>query len=157
MAAAAMRQVRAEAGLPVVVAGAASEAGLLAPLTAPGSGLRSIVGRTDVSALAALIRRATLVLTANSAPLHLADAVGTPVVALYAGTDLESQWRPRRSPSVLLRRETPCAPCYRFDCPYAGACLHVGPSAIAGAVLDLLAHVAGSEPQQELPCVLSAS
>jgi ADP-heptose:LPS heptosyltransferase len=156
--AAALRHVHAETGLPVVVAGATTEHDLLAPLTRPASGFHSVVGQTDVPTLAALIEGAAVLVCANSAPLHLADALGTPLVVLYAGTDLETQWRPRRAPSVLLRRETACAPCYRFECPYAGACLDVAPAAIAGAVLDTLS-AAGSRPShaQEVACVPSAS
>jgi ADP-heptose:LPS heptosyltransferase len=70
--------------------------------------------------------------------MHLADAVNRPQVVLFSGTDLESQWRPRRAPARLLRRATPCAPCYRFDCPIGLACLDIPPEEVVGHALDLL-------------------
>ena len=101
---------------------------------------RSVVAPLDLSILefAEIVAGAACVICNNSLPLHLADAAGTPVVVLYSGTDLESQWRPRRSPHVLLRRPTPCHPCYLFRCPIELPCLDVEPEHVARAATDLL-------------------
>jgi ADP-heptose:LPS heptosyltransferase len=71
--------------------------------------------------------------------MHLADAFARPQVVLYSGTELESQWRPRRSPCRLFRVPTPCSPCYRFTCPYDMACLEIEPTAVVAAGRALLA------------------
>jgi ADP-heptose:LPS heptosyltransferase len=97
-----------------------------------------LAGATTLQEFAALIERARVVICGNTLPLHLADAVGTPLVVLYAGTDLVGQWQPRSAPHRLLRRETACTPCYLFDCPIGQACLDVAPEAIAAAVVELL-------------------
>lgn len=102
-----------------------------------------LVGRLEFSQFAALVKRAGLVLTNNSAPMHLADATGAPAVVLYAGTELESQWQPRSSPNRLLRQPTPCSPCYAFDCPVAGhPCLAIDIDEVVAAGLDLTEGVA---------------
>lgn len=102
-----------------------------------GPGASSLAGRTSVPELAAIVAGARLVVTNNSGPLHLADAFGVPVVVLYSGTDLESQWRARNTASLLLRRKTACSPCYAFECPFDGACLDISPAEVVSAALRL--------------------
>ncbi|HEU5346599.1 MAG TPA: glycosyltransferase family 9 protein [Ktedonobacterales bacterium] len=104
---------------------------------------------TDVAALgayAALIERAALVICNNSLPLHLADATMTPVVALYSGTEFEEQWRPRFTAHTLLRRATPCQPCYLFDCPIGQPCLDISPEEVVAAAEALLAACGAATP-----------
>ena len=85
---------------------------------------------TDLSIqeYAALIERSQVVVCGNTLPMHLADATGTPVVALYSGTDEISQWRPRRVPARILQRPVPCSPCYLFECPIGTPCLDIAPA-----------------------------
>jgi ADP-heptose:LPS heptosyltransferase len=120
-------------GSAVVVVGTEREREIVEE-AAGGCG-RAVVGQTTLAELAALIERASAVICGNSLPLHLADAVGTPVVALYSGTDLESQWRPRYTNARLLRRDTPCHPCYGFTCPIDLACLDIEPREVVASVL----------------------
>ena len=97
-----------------------------------------MAGQTTVPELAGVVRRAGLVIANNSGPLHLADAFGRPMVILYSGTDLESQWRPRRAPARLLRRPTACTPCYGFRCPYHMECLDIPPEEVVQHAQELL-------------------
>ena len=87
------------------------------------AGVHVLSGETTITDFAAILSRAALVVANNSAAMHLAEACGRPSVILFSGTDLESQWRPKETRSVLLRRSTPCAPCYRFRCPFQMECL----------------------------------
>ncbi|MDQ3978699.1 MAG: glycosyltransferase family 9 protein [Actinomycetota bacterium] len=130
----------ADTGLPVVVLGGPREVDLLQPVLDRNRGrpVWSLVGRTSVAELAAVLARAAIVVTNDSGPMHLADAVGRPQVVLFSGTDLESQWRPRASPSRLLRRPTACSPCYRFDCPFELECLDIPAEEVVDHVLDLV-------------------
>ena len=151
----------ADAGLPVVVVGGQREVELLRPILDANRHrpVWSLVGQTDVPQLTAVLARAAAVVTNDSGPMHLADAVGRPQVVLFSGTDLESQWRPRRSPVRLLRRPTPCAPCYRFDCPFEVACLDIPPDEVVGHVLALLEEVGRQPPgraREQTAPVLSA-
>ncbi len=137
-----------ELDLPVVVVGSPGDEPLAGKvlaasgLAASGGGggvVSSLCGRTSVPELAAVIARASLVVTNDSGCMHLADAFARPVVVTFAGTDLEAQWAPRCSPSRLLRRPTWCAPCHEIKCPYAQECLDLDPVAVVAAAVELLA------------------
>lgn len=129
------------AGMAVAVVGTAREAPLVDAVVAGAPGALGLAGRHSVPDLAAAVAGARAVLTNNSGCLHLADALGTPVVALFAGTEHESQYAPRGVPARLFRRPTDCAPCRAFRCPFLRdglqPCLDVAPREVAGAVLDL--------------------
>ena len=130
-------QVAARLGLPVAVVGTEKERALVDSITGPG--VVSLAGQLDVPALAALVEGARVALTNNSGGMHLADAVGTPVVALFAGTEDESQFAPRTVPARLLRVPTTCAPCRAFVCPYAHECLDIAPDLVVRAARELAA------------------
>jgi ADP-heptose:LPS heptosyltransferase len=62
-----------------------------------------------------IARRARLVVAADTGPLHLACAVGVPVVALFGPTD-PARNGPFAPEDVVVRRMPPCAPCYSRTC-----------------------------------------
>jgi ADP-heptose:LPS heptosyltransferase len=70
--------------------------------------------------------------------MHIADALGCPMVILYSGTDLISQWMPRHAPARLLCHPVFCSPCYNFICPFDMQCLDIRPEEVAIAALELL-------------------
>lgn len=130
--------------LRIVAAGAEADRATcdaIVAASAAGSAV-SLAGMTSIPELAALIAAARLVIANNSGPLHIAEATGTPMVILYSGTDLVSQWRPRNAPAVILRRETPCTPCYAFSCRFNHECLAISPGEVVNAALGLLAQTA---------------
>ncbi|MBV9387685.1 MAG: glycosyltransferase family 9 protein [Chroococcidiopsidaceae cyanobacterium CP_BM_ER_R8_30] len=123
----------------VIVTGVAKDRDRSQPLIAALSPhALDFIGTTTLPQLAALIAEARLVLTNNTATMHLADATRTPNVVLFAGTEYESQWQPRYSPSRLLRNPTACSPCYAFTCPYNLECLDIPPTAVVAAGLELV-------------------
>ena len=142
----AARRVSRETGWPVVVSGTGADrdrgSGLFGLLGDRGVDL---IGQTDLTGLAALVEGASLLLTSNTSTMHIADALGTPQVVTFAGTELEEQWRPRHVPHRLLRRETSCSPCYAFTCPYSQECLDIPPGEVTEACLSLLSEVAAQE------------
>ena len=75
----------------------------------------SLAGRLDLGELAALLVAAPVLVAGNSGPIHVAAAVGTPVVDLYALTN--PQHGPWGVPSTVLFRDVPCRWCYRSVCP----------------------------------------
>lgn len=104
-----------------------------------GSGCVSLVGVLDLAQLAALIEAAPVLVCGNTGPAHLAAAVSTPVVDLYALTNPQhTPWRVRSS---VLYRDVPCRWCYSSVCPEGHhRCLRgIEPAAIARAVMGLLA------------------
>ena len=99
----------------------------------------SLAGRTPFRHLAAVIDRADLLITNNTGPMHVASAVKTPVVVLFALTNPPQQWGPWRVPYRQLFKETPCAYCYTRICPENQECLRlVTPEEVTDAALDLL-------------------
>ena len=134
---AAVAEHLSQAATPVVLVGGARDAEATGPI-ASATGAIDLTGRTSVPQLAAVIDRAAVAITMNSAPLHLADALGTPLVVLYSGTDLESQWEPRQARSRVFRRPTDCSPCYLLESAFDVACLDLDPVEIARAALAFI-------------------
>src|SRR2546423_12596333 len=100
----------------VVIVGGAEDAGLGEEIAAAvgRSGGRAVnaCGKLTLRQSAALIGRAQLLVTNDSAPLHLANAIGTPVVALCGPTVTEFGFGPLREGDVTLgRAELLCRPC----------------------------------------------
>jgi ADP-heptose:LPS heptosyltransferase len=77
-------------------------------------------GRTPFPELAEVLAAARCVVVGNTGPAHLAAAVGTPVVSLFAPTVPAVRWRPWRVPHELLHVDVPCAGCRARVCPVAG-------------------------------------
>jgi lipopolysaccharide heptosyltransferase II len=127
-------------GLPVVLTGSAAEAGLLEEIRADsGVAAHALAGQLSLGELGAALRLAAVALTNNSGPAHVAAAVGTPVVDLYALTNPQhTPWNVR---SRVLFQDVSCRFCFKSACP-AGhhACLAgVAPERVVDAVLELLA------------------
>ena len=101
------------------------------------AGLLAAAGELDVPALAAALAGARVVVCNNSGGAHLADAVGVPVVVLFAGTEQPDQFRPRAVPAAVLTVPTPCAPCRQLRCPYGLECLDLAPERVAREALRL--------------------
>jgi heptosyltransferase III len=71
----------------------------------PGGAVVDLSGKTDLLTLGALIAQAQLVVTVDSAPMHLAAATRTPQVILFGPTN-PFHWRPRESPAMILQGES---------------------------------------------------
>jgi ADP-heptose:LPS heptosyltransferase len=133
---------------PVIVATTPRERPLLEAILAAAPEAISLGDDLSVPEYAALVDAAAVVLCGNSSALHLADALGRPIVVAYAGTDLWSQWAPRSAPVEQLTVHVGCSPCYRIDCPIGNACLALQPADVAAEVVGMLAGAAlpGSAP-----------
>jgi heptosyltransferase III len=126
-------------GWHVVVTGTAGDAGLVAAATPRRA--RGLAGRTDLSALAALIDRAACVVVGNTGPAHLAAAVGTPVVSLFAPVVPAERWAPYGVPhAVLGDQQAPCRDTRARACPVPGhPCVSdVSPDVVATVVERLV-------------------
>jgi len=97
----------------------------------------NFAGRLSLAEMGALLAAAPLLIANNTGPIHLAAAVGTPVVDLYALTN--PQHTPWAVPHLVLNHDVPCKYCYKSICP-AGHhdCLRlVEPDAVVAAALAL--------------------
>ena len=92
--------------------------------------------------LCALIEAADLAITNNTGPMHIAAAVKTPVIALFALTNPPEQWGPWRVPHKQLYHDVSCRICYHRICPYGHECLTlVSPAMVVDAAAELLTEV----------------
>ena len=132
----------ADQGWRVAVTGAPSEAELTAVVTAgAGPQVVDLGGRTDLAELAGVLEGARALISGNTGPAHLAAAVGTPVVEVFAPVVAPHRWRPWGVQSVLLGDlDIACAGCRSRRCPFEGQpCLRdVTPEAVAQAVTALV-------------------
>src|SRR6266545_6270363 len=127
-----------ERGWQVLVTGVERERALIETVMQRAPAARCLLDGTTLPEYAGLVERAALVICGNTLPLHLADALGTPMLGLYSGTDYEEQWRPRYTRARLLRRPTPCHPCYLFQCPIGQPCLDIPPEEVVAQAETLL-------------------
>jgi len=124
----------------VLVTGSPAERELTAHVA--GSVAEDLGGRTDLARLAVVLRHASVAVVANTGPAHLAAAVGTPVVSLFAPTVPWARWRPYGVPVVRLGdRHAPCRDTRAAICPVPGhPCLStVDPMEVLAAVRSLAA------------------
>jgi ADP-heptose:LPS heptosyltransferase len=145
--AAAARRLGAEDGLRILITGSPDERALTAYVAAEVPGALDLAGSLDSDELAALIAIAPVLTTNNTGPAHLAAALGTPVVVLYAQTNL--QHTPWLVPSRVITRDVPCRNCLKSVCPLGHhACLApVTPEEIVAATREMLATGDGAARQ----------
>ena len=132
-------ELLSEHGHRVVVTGAPSERDLTAQVAGTGSAL-DLGGRTSLSELAAVLEAAEVVVVGNTGPAHLAAAVRTPVVSLFAPTVPAVRWAPYHVPTVLLGdQDAVCRDTRVTRCPFEGhPCLStVAPEDVMRAVEQL--------------------
>jgi lipopolysaccharide heptosyltransferase II len=134
----------AELGAKVAITGGADERELVEHVrdaVHPGrrGAAHALAGALEFPELGALIEAADLVITNNTGPMHVAAAVKTPVLALFALTNPPEQWGPWRVPHRLLYHDVSCRICYSRVCPYGHECLRlVTPAMVVAAACELL-------------------
>ncbi len=82
----------------------------------------NLSGRTSLRMLAALMDQANLFATNDSGPMHMANALRTPVVAVFGPTD-PSATGPYQEPAAVIKKDVPCWPCSYRDCPFDHRCM----------------------------------
>jgi ADP-heptose:LPS heptosyltransferase len=109
-------------GRRVVVTGGPGERELTAAVAGPArEQVVDLGGRTSLAELAAVVAGADAIVVGNTGPAHLAAAVGTPVVSLFAPVVPAARWRPWRVPHVLLGDQlAACRGTRARVCPVAG-------------------------------------
>ncbi|MGY8525548.1 lipopolysaccharide heptosyltransferase II [Paracidovorax citrulli] len=111
------RRLATEQGALVLLSGGASEQPLVESVrdAAAHPAVVSVAGELTLGQMGALLEAADLLVSNNSGPVHLAAALGTPVVDLYALTN--PQHTPWMVPHRTLFADVPCRYCYKSVCP----------------------------------------
>lgn len=141
--AAAARILSAQPELQMIIVGSAEDGEAIAPVLQVANenlygNVHSLVGKTTIPELAAVIRGASLTITNRSAVMHIADVFQGPLLVLYPETDNTSSWMPRQASALLLCRPSSCSLCAGSDCRYGMKCLDIRPEEIAIAALEIL-------------------
>jgi len=99
--------------LPTIVAGSPSEVELCSQIPAE----LDLTGKTTLRQLVALLEGAALVIANDSGPMHIAAALGRPLVTLFGPTN-PTRTGPYDRPETVLRLDIPCSPCYSRRCSH---------------------------------------
>lgn len=110
-------------GASVLIVGSAKEVDLADSISAPlADKPLNLAGKTDLRLLASLISQASLFVSNDSGPMHIANALKTPVIALF-GPTLPKQTGPFQQPSTIIKKAVPCWPCHYRQCPFDHGCM----------------------------------
>lgn len=116
--AAMVKPLREQFGLSSIIAGGL-DAG---PMAAMAPEAVNLVGRTNLRQLVALLERAELVIANDSGPMHVAAALGRPLVTPYGPTN-PVRTGPYQLDGSVIRLDIPCSPCYSRKCSHV-SCLN---------------------------------
>jgi len=96
-------------------------------------------GKTTINQLACLIGRCSVYISADSAPLHIASSQKVPFVALFGPTDSSRHLPPAQEGKfILIKKELPCAPCYKPKCNTKKCMEMIAPQEVLEAVKKLI-------------------
>jgi lipopolysaccharide heptosyltransferase I len=137
------RRLRAARNVSLFVVGGkdAAEAGRAIEAGVPGT--VNLAGRTNLVEMGSLLNQMDVLVSNDSGPMHMAAAIGTPVVALFGPTD-PSRTGPYGPGHRVLQAPLPCRPCHKRVCRLAEqVCLaSLQPQEVLAAVEDVLARSA---------------
>jgi heptosyltransferase-2 len=91
-----------------------------------GGGVCSLAGKTSLRELMALLKLCRVLLTNDTGPMHVAAALGVPVVAIFGSTspELTGPGLPGDARNQLLKSDAPCSPCFLRECPIDFRCMN---------------------------------
>ncbi len=110
------RRIVQDSHAQVVLLGDAKDQTLVAPLKESIPYLVDLTGRTTLLDLAAVLKRSKLFITNDSGPMHIAVAVGTPVIAIFGPSDA-GRYGPIGEHDQIMRLDLSCSPCSQAQCP----------------------------------------
>lgn len=110
-------------------------------LSVPNLRLHDLAGKTSLRELMALLAGCRLLLTNDTGPMHVAAALGTPVVVPFGSTSpaLTGPGLPGDTRHRLIKPTAPCSPCFLRECPVDFRCMNgISVERIVAAVLELV-------------------
>ena len=106
-----------------------------------GSTFLNLAGKTSLRELMALLKICRVLLTNDTGPMHVAAALGTPVVVPFGSTspELTGPGLPGDARHRLLKSDAPCSPCFLRECPIDFRCLNgISVERVVEAVLSAI-------------------
>jgi lipopolysaccharide heptosyltransferase II len=103
-----------------------------------GAPCENLVGRTSLAELIDALRNIDVLVSNDTGTMHLAAALGVPVVAIFGSTE-PALTAPLGEKQIVIRHQVECSPCFLRECPLDFRCMDaVSVSEVAEAVLQLL-------------------
>lgn len=116
-------RIVSECGMDVIFVGTDNDKETVAGVIMKMNGAyRNFVNKTNIRQLAALIKRSRLLITNDSAPLHIACAVGAKVLAIFGPTD-PRKYGPTGEFDFVINKKLHCSPCENAQCAYDHECM----------------------------------
>lgn len=114
---------------------------IAAAKTGPPDSVRCLAGQTLLRELCAALKACDVVVTNDTGPMHVAAAVGTPVVVPFGSTspELTGPGLPGDTRHRLIKAQVPCSPCFRRECPIDFRCMNsISVESVVESVLQVL-------------------
>ena len=156
------QELAARRGATILLTGSTADGPLIAQVKSllPPTAVIDVSDGVDLLTLAALLAQSDLVVTGDTGPMHVAFAVGTPIVAVFGPSD-PRRYAPRGPLDRVVRVDLPCAPCNRIRLPPA-RCQGKTPDCLAlvsadsvleaaTAILEQCSSAAGTASHAEAP------
>jgi ADP-heptose:LPS heptosyltransferase len=101
--------------------------------------MRDLTGRATFGQTAALLERCRAIVSTDSGPMHIADAMDLPIVALFSTHNYPTIWSPVNGKSIVVYHEIECGPCFLAECPVGNRCMaNITPEEAFAALAQLL-------------------
>jgi lipopolysaccharide heptosyltransferase II len=109
-------RLRDELGVKIVLIGDEHDAKISSYIKKElNEGVLDLTGKTTLKELAAILKKSSLLITNDSAPMHIAWALDIPVVAIFGPTDSE-KYAPSGPKDIIIKKDLSCIPCRRALC-----------------------------------------
>jgi len=129
-------------GIQCVFFGAPSEVDMIAPFVPEGA--KMLAGKTTLRELMAGLAACDVVLSNDSGPMHIADALGTPVISIFGSTE-PAYTGPFSNKDHIIQKKAECAPCFKRECPIDFRCMkaieEIDVTKKTLALIEAVAHV----------------
>lgn len=124
----------------IVFFGDSSQAELIRHITGDlGPNVYDLAGKTTIRELMSLIKQCKLLLTNDSGPMHIADALGVPLIALFGSTSDVKTGPYRGRGGLVIHKHVSCSPCFLRKCPIDFRCMtEISVSEVYSQILSLL-------------------
>jgi len=95
-------------------------------------------GKTSIGQLCALLKRACLLISNDSAVMHIASYLNIPILAIFGPTD-KIKYGPWSDKNIVIQKDLRCVPCSKAECKYSFECMRlIEPEEVFEAIKKLL-------------------
>lgn len=133
------QRLNRELGIKVLLVGDDNDKEIISQILSSGlNDTYDISGQTNINELGHLLSKCKLLITNDSAPLHLAELVNTPCIAIFGPTD-DKKYGPILEKSAVVRKKLKCSPCEKAQCAFNLDCMkQIGADEVFGAARKIL-------------------